>query len=385
MSSHAILSASSAKRWMSCTPSARLEALGEQGGQSSYAEEGTLAHKLAELYLQRYLNLIGDSIFRQKHAAIKLDGYYNTDMEVYVCRYVEEVIQRFQAVKEIDPDACMMLEQRLNFSKYVPKGFGTGDVIILGSGIIEVIDLKYGQGVAVSAQDNPQLRLYGLGACETFGMLYDFNVVGMTIAQPRLDSFSNETLTVKELESWGKNEVVPKAQLAFAGKGDFVVGEHCQFCKAKAQCRARAEHNLEVLRYDFMEAQLLSDDEIAEILSKTQDLVKWVNTVTSYALQKALNGTKFNGWKVVEGRGRRKYGDEAGVINLLKEKGFEEDAIFKPRELLNLTDLESLLGKKVFKEYLTDFIVSQPGKPDIVQESDKRPEITSVGIDLMLD
>jgi len=261
----------------------------------------------------------------------------------------------------------------------VPDGFGTGDVVIISDGVLEVIDLKYGKGVPVSAEGNSQTRLYGLGAIATYMMLYDFLTVRMTIIQPRLDITSTEELRVDELMTWAQNELMPKAKLAYAGEGEFCAGDHCKFCKAKATCKARADYNLELAKYDFQDAFLLSKEDIAEVLARADQLKAWVTDIETYALEQARDhGERFPGWKLVEGRSNRKYTDEEQVAKTLTDAGYEEVKIYKPQELLGITAMEKVLGKKQFGELLSDLVVKPAGKPVLVPESDTRPEINSL-------
>jgi len=376
---HATLSASGAKRWMSCTPSARLE---QQfpNEQSEYAAEGSHAHAIADLRLGRQIaNSIKPSAFKKKLAELQANPMYSAEMGDYVDDYVSQVSEIYMAAKSKYPSTLALLEQKLDYSKWVPKGFGTGDVVIISDGAIEVIDLKYGKGVPVSAENNPQMRLYGLGAIDTYEMLYDFSVVRMTIIQPRLDSTSTEELTVQELLEWADAEVVPKAKQAFAGEGEFCAGEHCRFCRARFTCRARAEENLKLAQYEFKEPPLLSHDEIAEILGKIAELQSWVKDVDEYALDQAVNhNVKFPGWKLVEGRSKRTITDPIDAADKLIVSGFADDLIHKPKEMLGITALEKLIGKKKFSELLSDLIVKPAGKPTLAPENDKRPEISSV-------
>lgn len=375
---HARLSASGSSRWMACPPSAELEK-DLPDSTSVFAEEGTAAHELSEIFL---LHEIGEISQRARTLRLnkfkKENEHYSPSMEDYVQRYVEVVIERVNEARASTPDALVMIEQRLDFSEWVPEGFGTGDVLILADGRLEVIDLKYGKGVPVSAIDNPQMRLYGLGAYDRYSLLYDINEVRMTIVQPRLDSISSETMTSDELSQWAESEVRPKAEMAWNGEGEFLPGEHCRFCKVAPTCRARAEENLKMAEYDFEEPKLLSNEEIAEILAKTGELQKWAKDVESYALEQAeKHGVKFDGWKLVEGRSNRKYSDAEEVAALLLEKKYEADKIYKPQELKPITALEKELGKKVFAEVLDGLIVKPPGKPALVVETDKRPELNS--------
>jgi hypothetical protein len=349
---HAILSASGAHRWLKCTPSARLEQ-DFKDEQSPYAKEGTKAHRLAEQWLQYHLGERSDP------------PQGEPEMTDYVEVYVNAVLER------ATPEATVLLEQRLDFSPWVPEGFGTGDAVIISNGRLEIVDLKYGKGVPVSAEENPQLRLYALGAINDFDWLYDFDTVRMTIVQPRLDNISSEEMTVDELWQWGES-IKPLAMRAFIGEGDFIPGEHCRFCKARYTCRARAEANLELARLDFQTPETLNVEEIAEVLKQAEDLQRWVRDVKEYALNQAhRHGVKFPGWKVVEGRSVRKYADEEAVARRLQEEGHDPYR----KVLLTITELEKQLGRKRVGEVIGDLIEKPPGKPTLVPETDKRPEI----------
>ena len=376
---HAILSASASHRWMTCTPSAQLEQQFPDT-KSEYAAEGTFAHALAELRLSRAVaNTIKPSAYKKKLDEMKKDPLYSISMEEHIEQYVTFVGEKFMEAKKNCPDTLVLLEQRLDFSEWVPEGFGTGDVIIISDGVLEIIDLKYGQGVPVSAKGNTQMRLYALGAISQYGLLYGFDCIRMTIVQPRLDSISSDDISVAELLKWGEEVVKPTAAKAMAGEGEFVPGDHCMFCKVKATCRARAEANLKMARYEFQDPPLLSIDEIAEILFKAEELQKWAKDVQEYALDQAVNrGIKFPGWKLVEGRSNRKYTDEDAVANRLKAEGFTDDVIYAPRKIWGISEMEKKLGKKIFEEYLKDLVIKPAGKPTLAPESDKRPEISSV-------
>ena len=375
---HALLSASGSKRWLSCTPSPRLE---EQFAESKseYAAEGSFAHALAELRLGRAVaNSIKPSVAKKKLEEMQKDPFYSESMAEYIEQYVTLIGERFMEAKKSCPDALILMEQKLDFSDWVPDGFGTGDVIIIADGVLEVIDLKYGQGVPVSAVLNTQMMLYALGAINQYGALYDFDCIRMTIVQPRLDSISSDDASVDGILKWGEGVVKPLAAMAMAGEGEFVPGDHCQFCKAKAQCRARAEKNMEMAKYDFKESALLTNDEIAEILAKAEALQKWAGDVQGYALDQAENhGVKFPGWKLVEGRSNRQYTDKEAVAAKLKLEGFTSDKIYQPQEIFGITAMEKAIGKKLFDDYLKGLIIKPAGKPALVPESDKRPEISS--------
>lgn len=381
---HAVLSASGAHRWMACTPSAAQEKdIPDQ--TSEFALEGTAAHELSEIYLQYEIGEIAKSTRTRRINKFKQENkYYSQEMADYVEKYVDVVVEKINEAKARSSDAVILLEQRLDFSDWVPDGFGTGDVVIISDGTLEVIDLKYGKGVVVSAVNNPQLRLYGLGAFNQYDMLYDFENVSMTIVQPRLDSVSSETMEVVDLVNWAEQEVKPKAELAWDGEGEFVAGEHCRFCKIRATCRARAEENLKLAKQAFADAEetemvdpaQLKLDEIGEILYKITELEKWAKDVKAYAQEQAVNHEQeIPGWKVVEGRSNRKYTDENAVLETLKTT-YELDYI-APRKLLGITAMEKAIGKKDFTEQLQDLVIKPTGKPTLVPESDKRPPLNS--------
>lgn len=376
---HALLSASGSKRWMNCPPSATLEEQFPES-QSDYAAEGTLAHTLAEHLLRGNLTTeLKPSIYKKKLAELQKDPLYSQSMLEYIEQYKTIVGEKYNALKKDSPDTFVMLEQRLDFSEWVPDGFGTGDVVIISPGVIEIVDLKYGQGVPVSALGNPQMRLYALGAINEYSMLYDFDKVRMTIIQPRLDSISEDEISVQELLDWGETIVKPTAAMAIAGEGEYKSGDHCQFCRAKAVCRKRAEDNLEMARYEFQNPNVLSKDEIAEILGQADALQKWAKDIQEYALDQAENhGVKFPGWKLVEGRSNRKYTDKEAVAAKLKEEGYSSEVIYQPQEIWGITDMEKKIGKKLFADYLKDLVIKPAGKATLAKESDPRPELSSV-------
>ncbi|MBU5439892.1 DUF2800 domain-containing protein [Tissierella sp. MSJ-40] len=371
MREHAILSASGAHRWLECTPSARLEEkIVEE--TSIYAEEGTFMHELAELHLSLYLERMPKSQFNKKLQEMKQNEFYTEEIEKAIQSYVDIVIER---INEVGKDSLILLEEQVNFSPWVPEGFGTSDVLIISGNTIEVIDLKGGRGVKVEAQDNPQMRLYALGAINGFGILYDIEKIRMTIIQPRLDNISIDETTAEELLEWGDMVVKPRAEMAFRGEGEYKASDHCRFCKVKAICRARAEENMKLVYLDFKLPPLLTDGEVAEVLLTIDELKKWATDVEDYAFKKAVNeGKKWTGFKLVEGRRSRIYSSEEEVAKKLLDAGYEEEKIFS-KSLLNLTKLEKELGKKEFGEVLGSLIETPPGKLQLVPESDKRPEI----------
>ena len=376
MSAHAFLSASGSSRWLNCPPSATLEKQFPDKG-SEFAAEGSLAHELAEVRL-RYINLeLLPAEFEKHRQKISANPMYSKSMDDYISNYLDIVWEQYSKAKaQNNGNARLLVEQKLIYNPWVPEGFGTGDVIIIAGNTIEVIDLKYGKGVPVSAENNSQMRLYGLGAYNNFGLLYDFNKVTMTIIQPRLDSISSETLSLDELLSWGE-AVKVTAQLADKGEGEYSAGEHCRFCRAAAICSHLAAYNLELAKYDFAKAELLSDEEIADVLMRADTFSKWIASLQKFALDAAVNnGKKFPGMKLVEGRSNRKIIDPGVLADHLITEGYTTDQIYKPTELKSLTDLETLTGKKTFAEVSKGLIEKPPGKPALVSETDKRPEWT---------
>lgn len=368
---HAILSASGASRWMACPPSARLEQ-GYENKSSTFAQEGTLAHELGELKLRKELGEITARKFNAELKKIEAHELFTKDMPDYVDIYVDTCMEKVAEARSKTPDAVVNLEQRLDFSEWVPQGFGTGDMVIIADGTMEVIDLKYGKGVPVSAVGNKQMRLYALGAISEFGFLYDIEKVKMTIVQPRLDSISTDEVLADDLLKWADDFVKPTAELAFKGEGEFCAGDHCGFCRAKGVCRARAEKNLELAKYDFEKPSTLDNEEIGLILSRADELIKWAKDIQDYALEKALAGEEFPGHKVVEGRSNRKWTDEDKIGEVLIEQGFSESIIFT-KKLTGISGMESAIGKKEVQRLLGDYIIKPPGKPTLVSESDKRP------------
>ncbi len=376
---HAKLSASGAKRWMTCPPSVRLEEDFEDR-TSEAAEEGTAAHELSELYLQRHFEQITKRQFTIRYNKFqKENDWFSESMDEYVKVYVDTVIERANEAYAQSPDALVLLEERLDFSKWVPEGFGTGDVVIVADGLIEVIDLKYGKGVPVSAEGNPQMRLYALGAINGYELLYETEQVNMTIVQPRLDSISTDSLQAEDLLEWAETEVRPAADLAANGEGDFCpTDEACRFCKAKAVCSARADKNLEMAKYEFAKPDTLSHEDIGKVLMEAEELKRWATDVQTYALVQAENhGTKFPGWKLVEGRSNRKYSDEEAVEEVLLNSGYNKDTIYEPMKIFGITKLEKSIGKKAFGDLLSGLVIKPAGKPALVHESDKRPELNS--------
>lgn len=374
MGAHALLSASSAHRWIHCSPSARLEETVENT-TSVFAEEGTFMHELGELKLSNYIGLIKESDYKKKLKVMHSSKFFNSEIEEAIETYVTFAIELIEATNQKCKDPIILLEQRLDFSKYVEGGFGTGDLVIVADGTLEIVDLKGGKGVAVSAECNPQMQLYALGALILFDCLYDIETVRMTICQPRMDNISTYELSTDELISWAENVLKPAAQLAWNGEGEFYPREYtCKFCKAKATCRARVEKNLEIAKFEFRQTSLLSKDEITEILPQVDAISAWCKDVWAWAETKAIDGEKFEGFKIVEGRSNRTYSDEKAVIKKLTKAGYSEDEVFI-KSLKGITALEKVLGKKAFSEILDGMIIKPIGKHTLVPESDKRQAI----------
>lgn len=361
MAEHAVLSASGSHRWLNCTPSARLELEFENTG-SEAAREGTAAHALCEHKLKRALHM------RSRRPA---SDYDSDEMEECTDAYVDFVMEQYEAAKQVCEDPVILIEQRLDFSCYVPDGFGTGDCLIISDDRLHIIDFKYGMGVLVEAEGNPQMKLYALGALAVYDALYDIREVSMTIFQPRHENVSTWTIPVEDLKAWAENELKPRAKMAYDGEGEYLPGEWCTFCRAAVRCRARAEEKLKLAQTEFRMPPLLTDAEIEDILAVLPDLTKWANEIAAYALDAALNhGKEWNGFKVVEGRSVRKYRDEAAVAEAAKEAGYKD--IYR-QSLIPLTEMQRLMGKDKFEEILGGLITKAPGRPTLVPKSDKRP------------
>ncbi len=358
--SHALLSASSSHRWLACPPSARLcENIEDKG--SEYAAEGTAAHTLCEYKLKSALGMTTEDPTENLN-------YYNIEMEDCANEYVIFVLQLLEETKKNCKDPTVLIEQKLDFSRYVPQGFGTGDCVIVADDTLTVIDYKHGKGVEVSAENNPQMMCYALGALELFDSIYDIEKIQMCIFQPRRENVSTSVISKADLLKWAEDVLVPTAKLAFEGKGEFCAGEHCRFCKVKANCRKRAEYNLELAKYDFEPPSTLDNVEISAILEKADELIAWAGDVKDYALQKALSGETFPGFKVVEGRSNRKYTNENAVAEKVKDAGYDP----YEHNVLGITAMTKLLGKTKFNELLSELVHKPQGKPVLVPESDRR-------------
>lgn len=368
-SKHALLSASSASRWIACPPSARLNAV-KVDASSEYAAQGTDAHTLCEYKLRKAL---GERVRDPSKKLSFLDNEMGECAEAY-SEFVMGLVCQFREESE---DTLVSVEQRVDFSDYVPEGFGTADALIISGKTVCIVDFKYGKGIEVSADYNPQMMCYALGCIQMFDHLYDIDKVLMVIIQPRLSNLSEFTISKANLLDWAKTTLMPAAKLAYAGEGEYCAGDHCQFCCAKATCRKRAEYNLELARYDFEMPPILEDAEVEVILTRVDEITRWANDLKEYALQQAIQGKQWTGWKLVEGRSNRKYTDEAKVAKTVMEAGFEP----YEQKLLGITAMTTLLGKNKFEELLGSLIMKPPGKPTLVPMSDKRPVMNTAAED----
>lgn len=358
------MSASSSKRWLNCTPSARLEEQFKKDVGSMYAEEGTAAHALAEHKLKRLL---------KRRSKRPVSDYQCDEMEECTDGYVSYAMEQMELARQNCPDPIVLIEQHLDYSMYVPEGFGTGDLLIVADGTLAVVDLKYGKGVPVEAEWNPQMLLYGLGALELFNAIYDIDTIRMTIYQPRLESISTWEISVEDLKKWVDTELKPKAALAINGEGEFSCGSWCRFCKAKNTCRARAEEYLKLARMEFKAPALLADEEVAKVLKVADELAKWSADVYAYATDEAVtHGKQWTGFKLVEGRSNRKYTDEEAAAETAKAAGYTD--IYKST-LVGITEMEKLMGKKKFAEILGTLVYKPQGRLTLAAETDMREAV----------
>lgn len=370
---HALLSASASSRWLNCTPSVRLE---EQfpDSTSEFAEEGTLAHEIAELKLRKYYTEQGmtQRTFNTRLNKMKKHELYQDEMLKHTDTYLE-YLQGLTLAMSSPP--YVAVEKRIDYSLYAQEGFGTVDCLIISGHTLYVNDFKYGKGVAVSAEDNSQLKLYALGAYLEYSFLYPIQKIHLSIVQPRLNSISEFEITVDELLSWGE-EIKPLAQKAFAGEGEFVPGEHCKFCKAKAQCRARADQYTALDDFKQMKPPLLSNEEVGQVLEKAQHIESWVKALKGYALTESLKGVEIAGWKAVEGRGSRSFTNMDVAFAHLKENGIVE-AILYDRIPLTVPQIEKVLKTEQFRSLLEEpgHVQKSAGKPTLAPTSDKRKQV----------
>ncbi|WP_026523275.1 DUF2800 domain-containing protein [Butyrivibrio sp. MB2005] len=361
---HSMLGGSSADRWLNCPPSAKLTADMEDT-ISEFAAEGTDAHALAEFKVRKAAKL--------KAGRRPSSDYWTDEMEECTDDYRDYVMDTFSALKEESPDAKILIEQHIDYSRFAPGGFGTADCILISEHRLYIIDFKYGRGVQVNATENSQMKVYAIGALEIFDCLYDIEEVTMVIFQPRLHHVDEWTLSKGELMDWAMNVLKPRAELAAKGEGEFKAGKWCRFCLARQTCRTRAEFFLALARLEFQKPALLSDDELSEVMLKADELSKWVADVMAYATAAAIDeGRKFPGFKVVEGRSIRKFSDEKKVEEAALAAGYSD--IYN-KSLMSLSSMEKYMGKDAFGEILGEYVIKPKGKLTLVLESDKRPEV----------
>ena len=366
---HALLSASSSHRWLNCPPSARLCESYEDKG-SDFAAEGTDAHALCEHLLKKALGMPTTDPTENL-------TWYDQEMRDCAEGYAEYVMELLENARQTCSDPLVLIEQRLDYSRYVRNGFGTADCVLIADGTLHVVDYKHGRGVMVEAEENPQMMLYALGALEIFDDIYDIDTVVMTIYQPRRANISSYTLAKDALYEWADTVLIPTAELAFTGGGEYRCGEWCQFCKAKTDCRERARANMELAKYDFKLPPHLTDEDVQEILGKADELISWANDIKDYALRSAISGKEWPGYKLVEGRSNRRYISEEAAAGAVKKAGYDpyEDKV------LGVTAMTRMLGKKRFEEILGPYITRPQGKPTLVPESDPRPAMTNISED----
>ena len=383
---HALLSASSASRWLKCTAAPRFEE-GLPENTSEYAEEGRLAHAIGELKVLKKCTPMSTRAYNTRLNMLKKNSLYDPEMDKTTDLYLEHITEQ---VMDYDSVPTVAVEVRVDFSDYVPEGFGTCDCCIIGGDLLSITDYKHGKGVPVSAVGNPQMKLYALGALRRYAAVFGDAIkrVRMTVDQPRLDSYTTDEITVEELRAWGES-IKPIAQKAYSGLGEFVPGDHCRFCRGKAQCRARA--NINTALEDFKDcvpagqqtsenSKVLSDGEIGDLLERGAQLVQWYKDLEAYATEALLAGKEIPGWKLVAGRSNRTFTDQDAAIQAVIAAGYDEALVYD-RKPKSLSELEKLMGKKEFAEKIGSYVIKPQGKPTLAPASDKREPYNSVVTD----
>lgn len=380
---HAVLSASSANRWMNCTPSARMSE-GMPSSTSVHAEKGTLAHEISENELRYRLGIINRkkrnlNLLNLKRKRFEGEPLYDVEMDYPIEDYVNFVMEQVAEARAASEDAMLLIEEKFDLTEFIPDGFGTGDFTAVSDGVLYITDLKFGKGVRVSAVDNAQLKIYGLGGLDAFGMLYDIHTVRLTIVQPRLDAISTWDIDAEELLEWGETELTDLAEVAFAGKGEPVTGSWCKFCKAKTVCEAQKTEALMMAEQDFKKpANSEQDQELVDVYMQAANLRDYLDTVEQHIMETALKGKKWPGLKLVEGRGRRTITDQAAAMKALKADGVSKNLYEETKtstKLYSLGNLKKHIGKDRLERVLGPYITKSAGKPTIVEDSDDRPEL----------
>lgn len=370
---HALLSASGAHRWMNCTPSAVLESQFPDT-TSEAAKEGTLAHEMAEAKLQHLFNTqdYRKAKLTRTLNKIKKDELYQPEMDGYTDDYVAYVRK---SAMEFEKSPYIAIEKRLDLTAYIPDGSGIADCVMIGERTLHIIDLKYGKGVPVSAENNEQLMIYALGALEAYKMLFAIDKVKVSIVQPRIDNTNSSEYTVKELMEFG-DKVKHYADIAIKGGGEQTPGDWCRFCRARQQCRARADKNIELAFEIDKKPPLITNEEVGEYLRKGEDVAKWLSELQDYALAECLAGREVDGYKAVEGRGSRTWTDMDAALGAIIEEGTNEAMLYE-RKPLTLAQVEKLMGKAHFEDVAGEYVIKNPGKPTLVPSTDKRQAITN--------
>lgn len=373
MEAHARLSASGSNKWLNCPPSLTMEEQFEDRS-SVYAEEGTLAHAVAELKARKYFTPMSKTKYTKEFNELKKHELWQSEMDGYTDFYLDYLKGVYLSTKNTP---YVAIEKRVSYDQYACDGFGTADCIMIFDNTIYVNDLKYGKGVKVDADNNTQLMLYALGAYSEYSFLFKLEKAVVGIIQPRLDHVSTWEISIEDLLSFGE-EVKEKSNLAIAGQGEIVAGDHCTFCKAKNICKEYLKDyiGLVPIMEKSPQANMLTNDEIGDILQKAIDLDKWAKGLKEYALTQSLKGENIPGWKAVPGRTSRVWTDMDLAFNTLMENGIAE-AILYEKKPLTLAQTEKVIGKKEFEELAGSFVVKSEGKPTLVVETDKREAITN--------
>lgn len=378
---HALCSASSSERWLNCTAAPRFEA-NFPAGTSTYAEEGRLAHSICEISAQLAFDVITKRKYTAELKKLKADPLFSEEMLRTAEAYVQHLTEKSMTY---DAAPYVAQEVRVDFSEYVPEGFGTCDCIMIGGNMLTITDYKHGKGVEVSAVNNSQMRLYALGAVKKYAVLYAVKTVSMAIVQPRItDVVSEETISIEELLAWGES-IKPLAMKAYSGMGDFKPGSWCRFCRGKAQCAARAENYTALEDFKELAGSMipgcLTDDQIGDLLSRGADLVSWYEDIKDYARDALLAGRTIPGWKVVAGKSDRVFTDAEAALDAIRKAGFSEEQVMKPQEPKTLSQLEKVVGKRRFTELVGKYVTKPQGKPTLALSTDKRDPYNAAAAD----